>query len=397
MGLKDRLKKWLFSDMKSINSSYITSVGGLDFFLNGNNSRKNITLESIYHKIANDMSNVTVKHIKKVDQDNWIIENTTDLAYIVGFRPNKRQSQADLFYSIAYSLMKYKNAIVLPIYKKGAVSKLEIESLELIPTTTNIKIKDDIVYIKKEANNEIKIPIEDLIIIRERPYSLFEEINIDLSSYTNVLDIYVNALTNQLMNNGKLKGYLKMNANSRQEDLQNTVKNFVDSFSKENTAGIAGLDNGMEFIELKNTYSAVDNEIQKEITKEIYKIFGLNESVFTADASEQQSIAYYNSTLEPLLKRIKQEFSAKLIDRELFKSGHRLTMTLPKYDNASLASFTTYADKMLYHGAKTINEIRDELNDPPVENGDIPRTNANAVELAYQNEKLIKDNTEGGE
>lgn len=355
------------------------SIGGLNFYPKNFTDNSSLFLEQIYNKIANDISVASVKHIIKKDDKNWTEEKTSNLAYVVGFKPNIYQSQADLMYCITYSLLKHGIAIVVPEYKKGSISKTQIESLNFINENTAIKIENEKLYFLSDNNAENSINLDDVIIIRNRPINLFENSSLDLSNYVKLLDVYLQSTFEQIRNENQIEGYLKLSGNLSPEKIKKAVKDFNESIS---SSGIGAVDNSTEFHQIQRGQYANSNSkdvaLFNQTSEELYKAFGLNKAIFTADATEQQMLSYYNSTLQPILKKIKQEFSAKLISKEMFAKGHRLEISLPKFDNSNMQSFTNFADKMIYNGIMSVNEIRESIDMTPIENGDIYYTNANA-------------------
>lgn len=371
------------------------SIGGLNFYPKNFTDNSSLFLEQIYNKIANDISVATIKHIIKKDDKNWEEMKTSNLAYVVGFKPNIYQSQADLMYCITYSLLKYGIAIVVPEYKKGSTSKTQLKHLHFINETTSIKIEGEKLFFLDDDNSENSINLEDVIIIRNRPISLFENANLDLSNYIKLLDVYLQSNFEKIQSENQIEGYLKLSGALDPKRKQEAVNQFNESIT---SSGIGVVDATTDFHQISRGNNqgkqSRDIDLFNQTSEELYKAFGLNKAIFTADATEQQMLSYYNSTLQPILKKIKQEFSAKLITQEMFMRGHRLEISVPKFDNSNMQSFTAFADKMIYNGIMSVNEVRESIDMAPIENGDVYYTNKNAVVV---NDEEISEAIKGGD
>ncbi|MGB6128830.1 MAG: phage portal protein [Psychrilyobacter sp.] len=109
--------------------------------------------------------------------------------------------------------------------------------------------------------------------------------------------------------------------------------------------------------------------------------------------SESQQLDFYVNSLQPLFNNYHQELSYKLLGPEELKKGCRLEINekiLFKMDNTTQAEVY---NKYLSMFAMTPNEVREELNLPYKDGGDILIGNGNAIGL----EDVGKQYKKGGE
>jgi len=109
--------------------------------------------------------------------------------------------------------------------------------------------------------------------------------------------------------------------------------------------------------------------------------------------SETQQIDFYVNTLQPLFSNYQQELSYKLLRPDELKKGCRLEINekiLFKMDNTTQAEVYS---KYLSNFGMTPNEVREELNLPYKDGGDILIGNGNAIGL----EDIGKQYSQGGD
>ena len=84
------------------------------------------------------------------------------------------------------------------------------------------------------------------------------------------------------------------------------------------------LEQGEEFQELKNAYGDTVSEQKLAFLKaQLYHAFGINEQLFTADYSEQQYRAYFQSVVKVYMRVIAEEINRKVFTKTKRTQGHR--------------------------------------------------------------------------
>jgi phage portal protein BeeE len=104
---------------------------------------------------------------------------------------------------------------------------------------------------------------------------------------------------------------------------------------------------------------------------------------------EATQLAFLTDTLSPLIEKIEQEFEMKLFPDEDIDIRFDISRVL-KADRSAIAS---YYSQMINMGAMTINEIRRDLNLPPVDCGDTTMLQSNLypLEVIINNNNNNKD------
>lgn len=95
---------------------------------------------------------------------------------------------------------------------------------------------------------------------------------------------------------------------------------------------------------------------------------------------EQADVAFLTQTLDRMLTGVESEFDRKLIARK-YCHKRMFQYDRKKIQAMDMSSYATYLQRMQQMGAYTINEVRQILNLPPVEGGDVPYTSTNTAPL----------------
>lgn len=187
-----------------------------------------------------------------------------------------------------------------------------------------------------------------------------------------------------------LGGYLKVETNLT-EDKRTKLKNaFIDAFNPQTGQpnGIAILEGNMEYKALSvNPNDAQLLESRKYSCEEICRFFGVAPSkVFLNSGSynsiEAENLAFLNNTLTPILVKIEEEFSRKLI---LPSEGGQIRFNTSMLLRSSKNEMADYYSKMLQMGIMSLNEIRREVDLPPVEGGDKHMVQLNLTSVESDN------------
>ena len=157
------------------------------------------------------------------------------------------------------------------------------------------------------------------------------------------------------------------------EELRNVAE---DVTAQLRVNSIASLPGQAGFIPLTMSSSDMQFlETRKFTVREICRFYGVHPTYVFDDTSnnyksaEMANVAFLSMTLDPMLKRIENEFTRKLVPRSLCcKRIFRFDRS-GLYD-LDLDSKAAYYAKMMGVGAFTVNDIRGLENKPPVEGGD---------------------------
>lgn len=149
--------------------------------------------------------------------------------------------------------------------------------------------------------------------------------------------------------------------------------------------GVVLLDEGFDYKQIAlNPADSQLLESRKFTVEEICRFFNVSPTkAFSSTNSvsynslEQENLAFLTNTLQPILTKIELEFERKLFAGKNIVVRFN-TLQLSRSDSNAQSNFIT---KMLSWGVYTINEARQQLNLPPVEDGDKTLVPVNTMTL----------------
>ena len=156
------------------------------------------------------------------------------------------------------------------------------------------------------------------------------------------------------------------------EDIKKNKDTFVkDYLNLENEGGIASLDSTQEFTPITMSPTITNYAQMKEFRENVYRYFGVNDSIVMSDYTESQMEAFYESRIEPFLVALSLELTRKIFtkreqgfDNHVVYESNRMQYA----SNATKLAMVALVDR----GALTPNEWRQIFNLAPVEGGDVP-------------------------
>lgn len=272
---------------------------------------------------------------------------------------------------------------------------LEASSVELLEDEkSNLYIKF------RFRNGETKIAsYADVIHIRKHfgENDFWGESNVKtLTSQLEVTNTTMQGIANAIKNTAFIRGILEFAQVLNPDDVEKNVKEFSERYlnSKNNDKGLAYTDPRYKFHETK-TEPYVPNKAQMDYTKqELYDYFNTNEKIIKGNFSDEEWIAYFETTIEPFAIQMSQEFSRKVFTKMEQNYGNEIIFEANRLANASNSTKIQIC-KDLGH-LFTINEQREIWNRGPVPDGDKRLQSLNFVNADKADEyQLQKTNKEG--
>ena len=129
--------------------------------------------------------------------------------------------------------------------------------------------------------------------------------------------------------------------------------------------GIAYIDGTEKITQLNR---AVENNIWaevKDLTSMLYNQLGLTENIFNGTAKEEEMINYYNSTIDPILSAIADEFQRKFFTPTAITQGHAIRYFRDPFRLVPVKELAEIADKFTRNEIASSNEIRQVIGWKP--------------------------------
>lgn len=175
-----------------------------------------------------------------------------------------------------------------------------------------------------------------------------------------------------IKNSNVVKWLLKFNQTLRPEDIKKQTADFVANYLNVDTGsvGAAAVDAKVDAQQV-DPKDYVPNALQMDKTvQRIYSFFNTNSDIVQGSFDENKYIAYYESSIEPVIIQLSGEYSRKLFSRRERGFGNRIIF---ESSNLTFASMQTKLGLVNYvdRGIMCPNEVRAILNMAPAPDGDI--------------------------
>lgn len=305
-------------------------------------------------------------------QGNEVVHD--GLERLLQVRPNPYMNTLDMLYKVvaqrevtnnAFLYLKRKNGILLGVYPVD-YTHAEFEQDQY----GGLIVRFDMLNGKRFFAD-----YGDLIHLRKfyLDQPLMGADNMPLDDVTELINTFNAGTLSGIRNGTLIRGVLKtikkaLNA----ADLRRRRDEFIeDSTDMERSHGVATLDADQEYTQLdpSKLYTVRPDE-RKEISTHMYKYFGVNEKIVSAEYTEDEWNAFYESVLEPIAVQLSLEFTAKLFTPQQREEGHSIVFEANRLQYASASTKINLVNTLGMLGIIRQNEGREVFNMPPVDGGD---------------------------
>lgn len=327
MGWLEKIKNRLTKKMKyaSMMNGYspIFSQFGQDIFVSD-------VIQQAISCIVSEVSKLEPAHIKKSGYD-YTEGKRSDLWKIMQY-PNPIMTMSEFLEKMAWLLFLNDNAFAVPVYKvwkgENGEERRSYEAIYPIQPAQVDFIEDAAgeLFIKFRFNNGLEtiFPYCDVIHVRNK-YSVNEYMGGGEDGQPNnaalleTLQLNKDLLTGvsaAVKSSFAINGVVKYGTIMTMEETIEALKEFEKAL-QESRSGILPLDMKGEYIKINRDIKLVDADTLKFIDEKILRHYGVSLPILTGDYTKAQFEAFYQKTIEPLVKKFSEAFTkALLTDRE---------------------------------------------------------------------------------
>ncbi|MCM3291830.1 phage portal protein [Paenibacillus sp. MER 180] len=323
---------------------------------------KKLALETCINFIGRTISQCEFRIIK----DKKRIRNEWD--YLLNVRPNTDQSAAEFWQQFIYRLI-YDNEVLVIMSDENQLliaDSFDRDEYAVYPDIfRNVTVKD---YSFKRS-----FRMDEVIYMTYNNEKLSQFMDGMFEDYS---DLFARMLETQKLSN-QIRGIVSIDAQqSLDEEQQTKLQKFIDrlftSFKKSAIALVPKL-KGFDYTETNkgdNNGRSVEElaKLKRDLTNDVANILGIPNSLIHGDMSEYETAikAYIKFCIRPIIKKIRDELIAKIIDKADYMRGMKIEIYgVTEMNPLEVANAV---DKLRASGTYNGNEIRIKLGDEPVDN-----------------------------
>ncbi len=354
----------------------ITEIGNGYYAWNGKLYESDIVRACVRPR-TKAIGKMVAKHIRTSVSSDGVTSTTVNPDAYMRFlleEPNAYMTGQMMQEKVANQLALNGNAYILIIRDSAGVPC----GLYPIPATA--------VEAKYDVNNNLELkfyylngkssqfPYSEIIHLREDYVNndLFgENPATALVSMMNVVTTIDQGIVNAIKNSAVIKWLLKFTTSMRDEDLRMKANEFAENYLSltSSSLGVAAVDSKAEATQI-TPHDYIPNAMQMDSqTKRIYAFFNTNANIVTSKYTEDEWIAYYEQSIEPVGVQMSNEYTRKLFTRRERGFGNKIVF---ESGNLTYASMSTKLQlvTLIDRGVMTPNEVRSYFNLAPIDGGD---------------------------
>lgn len=376
MSLSERLKHgWnaFLNPAQSIRYDY-----GQSTYINPSRPRVSMGNEksivtAVYNRIAIDVSQLDIKHVKLDDNNERFKEIVDDsLNQCLTMEANKDQTARNFIQSVVLSLFDEGSVAIVPVdtsINPKVSESYDIESLRVgkilqwYPDHVKLQVYND-----KTGNHEdIILPKKTVAIVENPFYVVMNQPNSvakRLIRKLNILDVI-----DEQSGSGKLDiilqlpGIIKTEARKKMaEDRRKNIENQL-AGSK---YGIAYIDGTEKVTQLNRS---VENNLMNQITfltSMLYSQLGVTEEVLSGKADAQTMLNYHNNAVAPVITAVVEAMRCKFLTKTARTRHHTIMYFRDPFRNTPVDKIAEMTDKFTRNEVASSNEMRSVIGWKPV-------------------------------
>lgn len=286
--------------------------------------------------IVSEMKKLIPSHIRQMDIDVTPVKG--NVQNVLNF-PNETMTTSDLIEKMIWNLFFNYNSWLIPTYdiwydKDGLMKKHYTGIYPVQPTM--VEMQQDMngkLYVQLSFANGFKttLPYEDVIHIKYK-FSVDDYLGgnnfgqPDNSALLKTLDLnheLLNGVASAMKSSFAINGVVKYNTLMDDGKTEKALKE-LEAKLKSSSSGFLPLDLKAEYIPIKHEIQLVDADTLKFIDEKILRHFGVPLCILTGDYSKEQYEAFYQKTLEPLIRSISEAFTRTLFTQREKSFGNKI-------------------------------------------------------------------------
>lgn len=336
----------------------------------GENIYASDVVQQALYCIVTEMKKLDPVHVRKNGEDMTSVSGSIQGVLDA---PNPLMTTSDFIEKFMWQLLLNYNAFIYPIWDGDRLTALYPLQPQRVDFTEDASGKIFVTFAFPNGF-EGQVPYDNIIHIRSH-YSVSDYMggnksgNPDYGALIATLklnDTLLKGLAKSLNLQTTINGIIKLKTMVNADDQIAKVKEFERKLQA-NESGILPVDISADYTPIQKQVSLLDATTLKFIDQKILRTFGVSIAIVDGDYTKEQYEAFYQKTLEPIIKSISQAFTKGIFTRHQAQGFDNRIMFYAKeliFMNTSqkLELFTKLGDR----GACYENEFRTAFGLRPI-------------------------------
>ena len=280
----------------------------------GTNIYASDVVQQAIYSIVTELKKLDPVHVRKTANDNDFVSVAGNIQSVLD-APNPLMTTSDFIEKIAWMLLLNYNAFIYPIWSGDTLVAL----YPLQPSQVDFQ-QDGTgklwVIFTFPNGYEGEVAYDDIIHLRYH-YSVSEFMGGNESGQPDfkplletlkLNDTLLKGLAKSLNLQTTINGIVKLKTMVNAEDQIAKVKEFERKLQS-NESGILPIDISSDYTPISKQVALLDDKVLEFIDKKILRTFGVSIPIVNGDYTKEQYEAFYQKTLEPIVKSLGQAFT----------------------------------------------------------------------------------------
>ena len=321
-------------------------------------------ITAIYNRIAIDVSNISIRHVRVDENDQYQETIQSPLNNCLTLDANLDQTGRAFFQDLVMSMFDEGCVAVTPTdttENPDYTDSYDILAMRVGKVVEwyprDVKIE---VYNENTGKKEQVIRPKRTVAIIENPfYAIMNEPNSVLRRLIRKL-VLLDAVDEQ-SSAGKLDLIIQLPYTIRNETRKKQAEERRENIEKQ----LAGSKYGIAYADATEHITQLNRPIENNLMKQIeylttllYSQLGISETILNGTADEQTMLNYYNTTIEPILSAIVDEFKRKFLTKTARTQKQSIMFFRDPFKLVPVNNIADIADKFTRNEILSSNEIR---------------------------------------
>lgn len=329
-------------------------------------------ISSIYTRIANDVADLKIKHVKLDDQERFASVVKSGLNECLNLEANIDQAARAFRQDFVMSLFDEGVAALVPIdtsLNPKMSSSYDIQTMRVgrvvqwFPENVRVSAYNE----KTGFREEIVVSKRYAAIVENPFYSVMNEPNSTLQRLVRKLNL-LDAVDEQ-SSSGKLDLIIQLpytiksdarrqQAEQRRQDIEFQLKG--------SQYGIAYTDGTEKVVQLNRPS---ENNLLKQVeylTELLYSQLGITKEVMNGTATQPVMLNYFHRTIKPIMDAMVEAMRRSFLTKTARSQGHSMMYFYDPFSLIPVDQLAEIADKFTRNEIMSSNEMREVVGRPPV-------------------------------
>ena len=356
---------------------------------------------AIYNRIAIDVSNISIRHVRLDENDRYIEDIKSGLNNCLTLEANIDQTGRAFIQDVVLSMLEEGVVAVVPVETDlnptltGSYDVISMRTGKIVqwyPERVTVNLYNE----NTGQREDVTLP-KSMVAILENPfYAVMNEPNSTLQRLIRKLNLLDDI--DEQSGAGKLDLIIQLPYTIRSEARKQQAK----ERKKDIETQLAGSKYGIAYIDAAEHVTqlnrSIDNNLMKQIeylTSMLYSQLGMTEDVLKGIADEKVNLNYINNTIEPIVSAICNEYVRKFLTKTARTQRQSVKFFRDPFKLVPVDNMAEIADKFTRNEIMSSNEFRQVIGMKP---SDDPRadqlrnSNMPQADLGMENPMAVDEN-----